>query len=118
MEAMETKNLIGLVGENANFVGRARTFGREVRREVFRCLCILTELDKAFDCFAQDESETLRELCENWGKWHQAVLRPQTLEKSQQGVAERVTQQIEEILSEYLPARNPGEIAGTAAGGE
>jgi len=102
----EIKELIGLAGDDARFVERGVSFGRELHREVYKHIFIIVKLDKSLEFLSEDIKRELAEFLHNWGQWYAKDLiseQPKTLEESQACVAEDVAKQIEKTLSDYLP---------------
>jgi hypothetical protein len=62
------KCIIGAMqqGFTEDYINRAKAFGKEMRREVFRCLRVLTELDEALDVFDVDFTDEISEKRANW----------------------------------------------------
>ncbi len=118
MEQVAERKLIEVDGADADFVGRAKVFSREMHREVYRCLCILSKLDAAFDCLSEDDEKTINELLKNWASWYTADLvpdKPRTLNDYQTGVVDELVEKTEELLSQFLPACQSEVIEKLAA---
>jgi hypothetical protein len=77
MEAVAEKSLVGLTEQDLDFIAKARALTKNLNREVYRCLCILSEMDAAFDCLSEDDEKTINELRENWARWHAKDLQPE-----------------------------------------
>lgn len=97
---------IGLTDEDASFIERQKQAVIDTRCEVFRCLKIVVLLNQDSEFLSEDEKQLIAALADKWGRQYAPQLGPkrQSLKECQSGVAERVTQQVEELLSEYLPA--------------
>lgn len=96
---------IGLTDEDVRFIERQRKAVIDTRLEVFRCLKIVALLNQDAEFMAEDEKQFLCGLAEKWGRMYRPQLLPRkmSIRESQDEAAEKVTQQIEKILAEYIP---------------
>jgi len=73
----EKENLVGLTGDDANFVAKAKAFSKKLHREIYRCLNVICELESACDILSEDEKRNFSELRENWARWYAEDLKPE-----------------------------------------
>jgi hypothetical protein len=99
----EKKDLVGLTGDDFDYIQRARNFGRELHREVYRHVLIVVELDKALEFLSEDIKKELAEFVENWPRWYEKDLTSVEPKENLPGISEKITREIEKMLSGYLP---------------
>jgi hypothetical protein len=117
-QTAEAENLMVLSGDDERFIEKAKSLSREMHREVYRCLTVLSELDAAFDCLSEDDEETINSLRENWASWHAEDLKPdepKTLNEYQVGVVDELVEKTEGLLSQFLPGCQAEVIKKLAA---
>ena len=96
---------IGLSDEDTRFIERQRIALVDTRKEIFRCLTIVMQLDQDAEFMAEDEKQILLAMVDKWERMYRPQLLPKkmSLKERQAEVTEEVTRQIEKILGDYLP---------------
>jgi len=97
---------IGLSDEDSRFIQRQRVALIDTRKEIFRCLRIIVELNQDGEFMDENDKVFLCGLTEKWVSRYSPQLNrqnPKTLKEHQDEVVEEVIQQVENMLSGYLP---------------
>jgi hypothetical protein len=96
---------IGLTDEDVRFIARQKAALIDTRKEIFRCLKVVVELNRDGDFMSEDEKAVLVDLAEKWLRVYppasqQAV---KSLKDCQTDVVDELVQKIERMLAEFEP---------------